>query len=290
VLHSLPTAFQVDGVGVENPVSMLGDTVRARVHVICAASSPLRNLIAAVERSHLKVMTLVAQPLASGLCCLTKDEQELGCTVLDFGANSTSYALFYRNALVEIGQVSSGGVNMTQDIARGLNTPLSQAERIKNLHASAIAGQSGDRETIIVPQVGEVGDMEGARFPKSELARIVHARLEEIFGALKKKLGSSPFRKYACERWVLTGGASQVPSLGELTSFTLGKKARLGRPVSTQGVDEVNRQPGLGCVIGLLRYAQAQGEKGQSLATKSKGITASWAWVRKTSHWIKENL
>ncbi|XP_022778792.1 uncharacterized protein LOC111320386 [Stylophora pistillata] len=179
---------------------------------------------------------------------------------------------------------------MTQDIARGLNTPLSQAERIKNLHASAIAGQSGDREMIIVPQVGEVGDMEGARFPKAELTRIVYARLEEIFNQLKKRIGPSPFRKYSCMRWVLTGGASQLPGLTELTSFILGKKARLGSPVHTQGLDEANRQPGLSCVIGLLMYAQAQGAKGQSLVTKRKGIATSWVWVRKVSLWVKDNL
>src|SRR6185437_90808 len=50
---------------------------------------------------------------------------------------------------------SVGGSHVTNDIARGLSTPVAHAERMKTLYGSAIASTADERELITVPQVGE---------------------------------------------------------------------------------------------------------------------------------------
>ena len=74
IIHKLPVGFSVDGNrGVRDPIGMFGQVLGVNVHVVTAASAPLRNLRAVVERCHLDVDAMVVSPFASALACLVED-------------------------------------------------------------------------------------------------------------------------------------------------------------------------------------------------------------------------
>src|SRR3546814_10524235 len=50
---------------------------------------------------------------------------------------------------------SSDLAHVTNDIARGLSTPLNHAERLKTLYGSCMASAADEREIIDVPPIGE---------------------------------------------------------------------------------------------------------------------------------------
>ena len=151
LIHSIPIGFSIDGSrGIKDPRGMFGQRLGADIHVVTAQAGVLRNLTTVVQRCHLDIEALVVSPYASGLAALVEDEMELGVTVIDMGGGTTTVAVFFEGQVVFTDMVPIGGAHVTSDIARGLTTPLAEAERMKTLYGSAISSPLDDREVIDV--------------------------------------------------------------------------------------------------------------------------------------------
>ena len=100
---------------------------------------------------------------------------DLGVTVIDMGGGTTTIGVFFDGNLIFADAVPVGGSHVTNDIARGLSTPLAHAERLKALFGSAIASTLDERETIAVPQIGEEEDGHVNHVPKALLVSIISA-------------------------------------------------------------------------------------------------------------------
>ena len=139
VIHTLPIGYSLDAVaGVADPRGMHGDRLGVDMHVATADALPVGNLELAINRCHLSIAALVASPYASGLSVLVDDEAELGCAVVDCGGGTTTIAVFNRGHLVHVDAVAVGGKHITNDIARGLGTPIAEAERLKTVHGAVL--------------------------------------------------------------------------------------------------------------------------------------------------------
>jgi len=231
VIHSIPVGFSIDGNrGIRDPRGMFGDRLGVDMHLITAQASAIRNLAACVARCHLEIDAMVVAPYAAGLACLVEDEMDLGATVIDMGGGTTSIAVFFDGNVVFTDCVRVGGAHVTGDIARGLSTPLAQAERIKTLYGSAVAGPADDREAIEVPLVGEDDARAVTQIPRSLLVGIIHPRVEETLELVRGRLEASGFDKLAGRRAVLTGGACQLAGVRDLAARILDKQVRIGRP------------------------------------------------------------
>ena len=156
LIHSIPVGFTIDGSnGIRDPRGMYGQHLWAHMHVVTAGAGAVRTLRTVIERCHLDLEALVISPYASGLATLVDDEMDLGVTVVDMGGGTTSFAVFYDGNVVHTDVVPIGGNHVTNDIARGLSTPVLAAERIKTLYGSALPSPLDDQETIDVPTIGE---------------------------------------------------------------------------------------------------------------------------------------
>ncbi len=68
VLHSLPIGYALDAAtGIRDPRGMLGHTFGVDMHMVTADVATVRNLMLAVERSHLSIEAMVASPYVAGL-------------------------------------------------------------------------------------------------------------------------------------------------------------------------------------------------------------------------------
>ncbi len=138
MIHALPLTFSVDETtGVEDPRGQHCDQLAARLHVVDASATALRNLAAVLARCDLDITELVAAPLASGLSVLVEDERELGATVVDMGGGTTRMAVFAEGQLLHTAQLPIGGLHVTKDIAGVISTPLGSAERLKTIYGNA---------------------------------------------------------------------------------------------------------------------------------------------------------
>jgi cell division protein FtsA len=256
MIHSIPTGYSIDGNrGIRNPLGMYGENLGVSLHIVTAASGAVRNLASCVQRCHLEPVRFVVSPYASGLSCLVEDEMELGVTVIDMGGGTTTIAVFYEGNAIYTDLIPVGGQHVTSDVARGLSTALTHAERIKTLYGHAMSDPSDARDMIDVPQVGEAEEDPGQQIPRSLLIGIIQPRLEETFELVRSRLETSGFDKIAGRRVVLTGGACQLPGISDLAGLVLDKQVRIGRPTRVTGLAEATAGPAYSTCSGLLHYA-----------------------------------
>ncbi len=289
VLHAIPVGYTVDGTrGVRDPRGMFGHRLGVNLLVISAAAGPLRNLVTCISRCHLEVAHKVASPYAAALGSVVEDECQLGVTVIDMGGGTTSIAVFFDGELVHTDSIPVGGSQVTSDIARGLSTPLNQAERLKTLFGSCMPSPSDDRQLIEVPLMGGEGADRSRQVSRAMLVSIVRPRLEEIFEMVRSRLEDAGFDRFAGRRVVLTGGASQLPGAPELAGMILDKQVRTGRPRPLAGIPESALGPAFATSLGLLRFAASNSTEGQGGTYQPADEPTSR--LGRLGQWLRENF
>jgi cell division protein FtsA len=281
VIQSAPTAYVVDEArGVRNPSGMFCQRIGVAMHAVAVKPSPLQNLKLAVERTHLNVVGTLFSAYASGLATLSEDEKQIGATVIDMGGGCTSVAVFNEGHLVHVDVVPMGGIQVTEDLARMLATPVSAAERIKTLWGAALGDLEASADVISVPQMGEdhEADDRSRRIPRSMLTRIIQARLEEILGHVQQRLRTSGYDVAVGRRCVLTGGGSQLAGIRELTERVLNKQVRLGRPQMFHGMP-ASAGPDYASAVGLMIAGSTMAPEvlnPESATAEPERFTAGW--------------
>jgi cell division protein FtsA len=292
VVHSLPTGYSLDSDGgIADPRGMIGQRVGVDMHVVSAETAPLRNLELCVNRCHLSIEAVVATPYASGLAALADDEAQLGCACIDFGGGTTTIAVFARGQFVHTDAIAIGGQHITTDVARGLSTPIEDAERLKTMYGSALPGASDERDFLSVPPMGDDDGDVPASVPRSALTRIIRPRVEEILELVRDRLNSSGFASLVGRRMVLTGGGSQLTGLAEAARRILARNVRLGRPLGIVGMPEVARGPAFATSVGLLIYPQvAEMEQFDRGYEVHFARTGTGGYLARVGEWIRESF
>jgi cell division protein FtsA len=292
VLHSLPVGYSIDGGnGIRDPRGMLGGRFGVHMHVATTDIAVARNLMLAVERCHLAVEAMVAGPYVSGLSVLADDEADLGAAIIDMGAGTTTMAVFIGGSFVHAEGFALGGVNITNDIARGLNAAVADAERIKTLYGSVLVGGSDERDMITVPPVGDAEREQPQFVSRALLASIIKPRVEEILEMVRDRLAVSSFAAEPRGRVVLTGGASQLTGLPELAARILGRPVRIGRPLGIAGLPDAAKGPAFAAAAGLLVYPQAAHR--EHFETRGKRYLMSGTgggYLARVGQWLRESF
>lgn len=290
IIHCIPVSYYLDGArGISDPRKMFGKKLGADLHIITGLPSITRNLAHCVARCHLNVEEYIASPYASALSCLEDDEKQLGVTLIDMGGGVTSFSVFVGGKNVYTDAIPIGGAHVTSDIARGLSTSLTHAERLKTLHGSAIASSRDDQVMVEVPQLGEEDADDANTLPRSMLVGVIRPRIEEIFEMIRGKIEMGGAGAAAGKRVVLTGGASQLLGVREMAANILGKQVRLGRPRSLPGLAESVSGPAFATSLGMLEYVTKKPMEEQMFdAYRHRGgLTAGF---EKVVSWFKENF
>lgn len=258
-IHTLPLGFGVDEtLGVADPRGLHCETLAARLHVVDAASTALRNLETTVLRCELYIGELVSAPMAAGLSALVEDERQLGATMIDMGGGTTGLAVFSEGNLLHTAQLPVGGSHVTNDLARLLSSSVADAERLKTIYGNAESSPDDEREILSVPLVGEE-EHDFAKIPRSQLVNAIRPRLEETFELVRAQLDNAGLAREAGTRVVLTGGASQLVGVREMAGRILDRQVRLGRPLPLRGLSDNVSGPGSATAAGLLQWASGIG-------------------------------
>ena len=222
LIHCLPTSYRLDnGETIKDPRNIFGETLSVNILLGLVPDILYRNLSSVIENSHLEVVGNSFSAYASGLSCLVEDEKELGATIIDIGGGTTSIACFKNGNPVYFSSIPVGGANVTNDIAIGLTTSFTHAERLKTLHGCAFLTSQDKNETINVYPIGEEDDNYIRQVPRSDLINIISSRVEEIFELVNDKLNQQGLEDLSSHRVVLTGGGSQLAGIREVASMVL---------------------------------------------------------------------
>lgn len=288
IIHALPISYSIDDThGIHDPRGMVGNQLSVTIHLVTAPKALIRNLQNCIGRCHLDIAGFVVTPYASGLSTLVDDELSLGATVIDMGGGTTTIASFLDGTLIHVDSLPIGGAHVTSDIARGLSTPLAQAERLKTLYGTVILSSSDERENIVIPQLGEKQGLPSHQIPKSFLTHIVRARVEEMLELIWKQLAATGMDRLVCQRLILTGGGSQLPGIREMATSLWDRQVRLGSPIGVIGASDFAKNPMFATCAGLLQYGWR--DYASSQTALQIDTTPPHSWQRITT-WIRENF
>lgn len=287
LLHMNRIGFRLDGVpGGFDPRGMVAARLSADLHAVTADEAPIRNLMLVVERCYLSVGGLIAAPYASALSVTSEEERNLGVTCVDIGAGTATISSFVEGQFMFAEAVPVGGQHITFDIARALQTPLAEAERIKALYGTVLSAQSDGHEAFSYPLAGEE---EGALYQttKAKLAEIIRPRVASILTLVRERLDRSGATRLAGEKIVLTGGSTQLVGMGAFAANVLARPVRIGRPERLSGAPERLSSPGFATASGLLVAALAGGA--QMMTSGSIG-SAEPGYIGRVGRWLKSGF
>jgi cell division protein FtsA len=257
LVHLNPTGIRLDGApGGGDPRGMAARRLGLDLHAVTADEGPLQNLTLAVERCFLGVSALVPTPYASALAATTEEERRLGVAVLDIGAGTTTIAGFVDGRFVLADAIPVGGHHITFDIARSLQMPLAQAERIKALYGALVGAPSDAHDTFTYQLAGEEEGVEHTT-TKAVLGEIMRPRVASLVDLAGDRLEHSGLGGLIGERVVVTGGSSAIVGLGELTASRLGRSVRTAAPTRLNGLPPSVAGPAFSTVVGLMLAATA---------------------------------
>ena len=144
-----------DQEGVREPLGMSGNRLEVNVHVITGAVTSAQNIIKSVNRAGLDVVDIILQPLASSEAVLSAEERELGVAMIDLGGGTTDLAIFLDGSIRHTAVLPIGGQKLTKDLAIGLLTSQTEADRIQVQHGMARRDLNKGHQTVEVPAVGD---------------------------------------------------------------------------------------------------------------------------------------
>ena len=256
LVHMNRLGFRLDGAhGVRDPRGLAARHMSADMHAVTADEAPVRNLLLLIERCYLACDGLIATPYASALAVTTVEERQIGVTCIDFGAGTASAGLFADGRFIGAEVVPVGSQHITFDIARALQTPLAEAERIKTLYGTLVCAQSDEHESFSYPLAGEE-DGATHQTTKARLAEVIRPRVAQILSLVRERLAQNGASAYAGDKVVLTGGAAQLLGSAEFAANELGQAVRIGRPVTLSGLPSAIAGPQFAALTGLALAAR----------------------------------
>jgi cell division protein FtsA len=252
VLHVLPQEFFLDGQdNIRDPLGMVGLRLEVNVHIVTSSAVAAQNIVTAVNRAGVKVSDTVLEPLASAEACLTQDERELGCCLLEIGGGTTEQIVYAGGVVRHAAALPVGGDHFTNDLAVGLRTPIPEAEKIKREHAWAW------RELLVEDAALEIASV-GDRPPRTVFARmlceIVEPRAQELLTLVREELRRAGLDSQIPAGIILAGGTAHLKGLAMLAERMFSLPVRVAVPRGLEGMTEDVSRPEYSTAVGLVLY------------------------------------
>jgi cell division protein FtsA len=276
VLHVLPHEFLVDAQdGIRDPMGMVGQRLEANVHLVTSSIAATQNLVTAANRAGILISDTVLEPLASAESCLTQDERDLGCCLLDIGGGTTELLVYGGGVVRHTSAVPIGGDHFTNDLAVGFRTPIPEAERIKRHHACAALSLLQEDHPF---QIASVGDRPPRTIFARQLTDIIEPRAQELLALIRDDLQRAGLDRQIPAGFVLAGGGAKLNGLIDLAEQYFHLPMRIAEPKGLTDMPEQVAQPEYATVVGLVLYGakarRAAPQRAGNLVSKLKSMFA----------------
>lgn len=253
ILHVLPQFFVIDNTDkIQTPRGMHGIRLEAQVHVITGSVASVQNLIKCCELAGVQVNDVVLEQLASAEAVLSDDERKLGVGMLDIGGGTSDFALYHNGSIKHTYVLPVAGNHVTNDIAVGLKTTLSDAERIKKEFGYASSSMIEQDADLIIQKV-EGSTVQTAQL--SELVRIIEPRAHELLALVHDNIIEHHVAGLMVSGIVITGGGSLLRGIDGLAQEVFGVPARCANPRTGNELSTLIDHPMYATGYGLLRFA-----------------------------------
>lgn len=143
LLDIVPLRFTVNDIVTHRPKGSYGSRISGEFTLIYCESVNLKNINRVLcERLKLDVQGFIVRPIAIANLVLSVDDIKPGCMLVDFGAETTTIAIFKGGAIRYVSTIPLGSRNITHDIATGMGVIEERAEQTKIRFGNAISDTS----------------------------------------------------------------------------------------------------------------------------------------------------
>lgn len=252
ILHVIPQEFSVDEEqDIIDPVGMSGIRLEANFHIITGRVTASKNIQTCIERVGLELQEMTLEPIASAEAVLTDQEKEVGVALVDIGGGTTDITIIKDGIIRHTAVIPFGGQIITKDIKEGCSVMEDQAEKLKVKFGSALEAEVHGKRIITIPVLNGRDTKE---ISERNLARIIQARVAEIFDFVAWEIKRSGYDKKLGAGLVLTGGGSLLRHIDLLAAYHTGMASRIGLADEklAHKYDELSGSPIFATAVGLL--------------------------------------
>ena len=233
--------YRIDGQdNIKDPVGMQGVRLEVDAQIVTASTPILRNLDYALERSGMAANNRIVAGIAAAESVLDRTQKESGTAVIDIGAGTTNIAILEEGEIEHVAVLPVGSQNITNDLAIGLKTDLTIAEKVKCKYGRLDGEQ---KEAITV---------EGVTFDKDLVHMIIEARVEELLEIIDKEFAKVKKSRKLPGGVVFVGGGANMPGLAEFAKNKLQLPAKIGSVRGISGLSDIVAAPEYATAVGLM--------------------------------------
>lgn len=252
----VPRAYYVDKVETINPVGQFGSSIKIKVNLIVSKPALKLNLNR-VMTFGIPVKEYIVTPLAVGQQILSDSDRELGCMLVDMGAETTTVTIYKNRALIYLSTIPLGGRNLTRDVMTGLGVLEETAENVKKNINNPL-------------DPGNVSNVTIERVNSREAANYISARTGEIIANINQQLADAGVSDKDIKSIILIGGCAHMGGLRQKMEDTIKIKVRMGQNPPTLNIlnSEINRMEYIE-VFSLLAEASERINEGETCVERN---------------------
>lgn len=239
IFEAIPQKYSTEdrfGITHDELIGMVGASIEADFRLFSGKRSILDRRVTILEDCGLKLHKAILTPIASARAVLSRPEMENGVALVDIGKSSTGVAVIKDNIVRDVAIIPFGGESVTADIKNVTGITNYWAETIKILHGQCCEEYAVENKKLVLKNENDSDDGE---VEISLLARVVEARMSEIFDAVRYVIEQSGYAQKLTSGVVITGGSSHLDNIIQLAVAILGQKVRLAAPQGAIAADSV---------------------------------------------------
>lgn len=247
--------FILDGEPIVQPEGHTCKHVEARYLQVIGREGLNQRLCSCLERIPQQLCGMFTGPIAMAEALVGEQEKEMGCAVIDFGAETTSLVVYGDSIIRHMAVIPFGGKTITNDL-RDLKITLADADKLKKLHGCALVSALEKPLTLMI-KTPFMDEGEKHTVNTLEVAQMIEARMDEILDLVCMEIEKSGYMGQLRAGIFITGGTSQLQGLSELIQLKTGMSVRKAsyKHLLEEGTPELYMQAIYAQLLGLLNLA-----------------------------------
>ena len=253
----VPRTYYVDKVETPNPVGQFGSSIKIDINLVVAKQALMLNLNRLLTFG-IPAKDYIVTPLAVGEQILSDSDRELGCMLVDMGAETTTVAIYKNKALIYLNTLPLGGRNLTRDVMNGLSVLEETAENVKKNINNPL-----DPDNVSNVVIEGVSARDASYY--------ISARTGEIIANVNQQLANAGVSSDGIKSIILIGGSAHLGGLVHKLEETIKIKVRMGQNPPSLNIlnPEINRMEYIE-VFSLLAKAADMIESGETCVELNK--------------------
>lgn len=225
ILDVVPQEYVVGNRTIADPVGIQSDQIEARFLNIVAKNTLVENIQKCMRMAGIEIADMFIAPMMLADVLLSDSEKRSGCAMVDFGAGTTTVAVYNGNLLRHLVVIPLGGNNITNDIATAHQMEFEEAEGLKRKYGIAYVAAESD-----TPQQLSISNER--TLSENELQNIIGARQEEIIANVWHQIEN--VSNTLLSGIIITGAAAQLRDMPEaIKHFTKFQRVKMAKSLIT---------------------------------------------------------